>query len=83
MTTANVISKLYHHVSESFIPKSDALLTALSASQKLLVGLIWQQLSGVNINITTLPKSLLQSLQMDLFHMSHHAMEGGHLIFSL
>ena len=29
----------------------DALLTALSASQKLQVDLIWQLLSGVNINI--------------------------------
>ena len=32
--------------------------------------LIWQQLSGVNINITTLSKSLLQSLQVELFHVS-------------
>ena len=52
-------------------------------SQKLHVDLTWQQLSGVNINITTLLKSLLHSLQMELFQMSHHAKEGGHLIFSL
>ena len=68
---------------ESFIRRSDALLTALSASWKLQVDLIWQQLSGANINITILSKSLLQSLQMELFHMCHHAMEGGHLVFSL
>jgi len=48
----------------------DALLTALSASQKLQVDLIWQLLSGVNINITALSKSLLQSLQIEVFHVS-------------
>ena len=76
------VKKTLHLVSESYIPKSDALLIALNASQKLQVDWIWQLLYGVNINITTPSKSLLQSLQMQLFHMSHHVMEEEHLIFS-
>ena len=41
----------------------DALLTALSASQKFQVDLIWQLLSGVNINITAL------QLQLQLYSL--------------
>ena len=63
--------------------KSGALLTALSALQRLQVVLIWQQPYGVSISITTRSRFSSQSHRMELFRMSLHVMKGGRLIFLL